>query len=660
MPVHLLPRLHGYEILMAPYAIAHLKIGLKLYETGYRFGSEERVRIYLTNALEPASDVGQMHLEGILPSLAHEVRAVNEIKRQQRFTVVIGNPPYSINSCNLQDSAVALVEPFRYVDGEKLLERGALKFETILQDDYVKFWGLGIRILANTPSAIISMISNNGFLTNRVLRGVRKTFLNSFNRRTFFDLHGNRSKGEVCPDGSLDDNVFDINQGVGISILRKTVNTQPKSNVELADLWGTRDSKYRTLTNTNVSTTTIQEHVPKPPYYVFALVDGGIEDEYRAFEALDEAMPFNKAGFVSGRDDFVVDFSFEPLEQRIDDFLNPKNTESTVRERYSIRDAGGYVLAKRRQPALAAKLRAKDIIQRAQHRPFDYRFVAYSDAVLTSPQKAAMNQLIGGDNLAFCLSRGAEIIRGWEHIFCTRALVQHHTVSLKEVNYVFPLNVRVEDGSFAFGNTKSANFAAQFLKSVAVRLALDIDSASGVPKGLTPEGIFLYTYAVFHSPGYRSRYAEFLKIDFPRLPLTGNLDLFHALSRLGGELVSMHLLESPTLAWPVNEFIGGRNPEVDKVSWSENTVWVDKAQTSGFKGVPEAVWNFHIGGYQVCEKWLKDCKGRRLSKEDINHYQKIVVALNETIRLMKEIDEVIEEHGGWPGAFATGGSRAAR
>jgi phage repressor protein C with HTH and peptisase S24 domain len=164
---------------------------------------------------------------------------------------------------------------------------------------------------------------------------------------------------------------------------------------------------------------------------------------------------------------------------------------------------------------------------------------------------------------------------------------------------------------------------------------------------------------VFHSPGYRSRYAELLKIDFPRLPLTGNLELFRALARLGKELVTLHLLESPKLNHPITEYLGGRAPEVEKVSWSKNTVWLDKAQTTGFKRVREEVWNFHIGGYQVCEKWLKDRKGRKLSKDDIGHYQKIVVALSETISLMKQIDEVIEKYGGWPGAFQTGEATAA-
>jgi predicted helicase len=222
---------------------------------------------------------------------------------------------------------------------------------------------------------------------------------------------------------------------------------------------------------------------------------------------------------------------------------------------------------------------------------------------------------------------------------------------LKEVNYAFPLFLFSEVGSLAIGSNVSTNFRSDFLKAFAVRLGLDNDPASGLPTDLISEDIFHYAYAVFHSPGYRSRYAEFLKIDFPRLPLTGNLELFRALAKLGGELVSLHLLESPRLEKPITTFVREAVksvPTVEKVNHTKNTVWINKAQTSGFRGVPETVWNFHIGGYQVCEKWLKDRKGRPLSDDDITHYGKIVIALTETIRLMNEIDEVIEEHGGWP------------
>jgi predicted helicase len=165
--------------------------------------------------------------------------------------------------------------------------------------------------------------------------------------------------------------------------------------------------------------------------------------------------------------------------------------------------------------------------------------------------------------------------------------------------------------------------------------------------------MFRYAYAAFHSPGYRSRYAELLKSDFPRLPLTGDLEMFRALARLGGELIALHLLQSPELRRLVTQYIGGRHPEVERISWSRGTVWIDKAQSTGFQGVREDVWNFRVGGYQVCEKWLKDRKGRTLTRDDVTHYQEIVVALAETIRLMAEIDSVIEQHGGWPRAFTS-------
>ncbi len=233
------------------------------------------------------------------------------------------------------------------------------------------------------------------------------------------------------------------------------------------------------------------------------------------------------------------------------------------------------------------------------------------------------------------------------HFSVSRDIICHGTFYLgnKGQDYLAPLYLHERDLLSERDEIPPSNFTAGFTE------ALRSSFTQTVPKSLTPEDVLHYIYAVFHSPGYRSRYAEFLKIDFPRLPLTGNLELFRALARLGGELVVLHLLESPRLAQPITELIGGNHPPVEKISWSRDTVWVNKAQTTGFRGVREDVWNFHIGGYQVCAKWLKDRKGRTLSDDDIAHYQKIVVALSETIRLMAEIDRVIKAHGVWPGAF---------
>jgi predicted helicase len=263
-----------------------------------------------------------------------------------------------------------------------------------------------------------------------------------------------------------------------------------------------------------------------------------------------------------------------------------------------------------------------------------------------------MRHMAGRPNLALITSRMTKG-EAFEHVLVSNTLSEVILLSSKTSNnaFAFPLHLHSTDSDLQFG--AQTNLAPRFLGALARALRLAEKESTGLPRGLSPEDIFHYFYAVLYSPGYRSRYAEFLKIDFPRLPLPGNLAVFRALTQLGCELVGLHLLESPRLDKLTSEFICQRNPEVEKISWSHDTVWVDKAQTTGFQGVREGVWNFHIGGYQVCEKWLKDRKGRTLSKDDIAHYQKIIVALSETIRLMAEIDHVIDAHGGWPGAFQT-------
>ena len=207
--------------------------------------------------------------------------------------------------------------------------------------------------------------------------------------------------------------------------------------------------------------------------------------------------------------------------------------------------------------------------------------------------------------------------------------------------------------------------------ATATELRFVSDGRGNLRKTFGPEDVFAYIYTAFHSPGYRTRYEAELKLDFPRVPLPGSVDLFKELAEAGHDLLGLHLLESPKLRKPITAYTGPSNPKVDRVGWSDCTVWLDAGKTiardghratksgaMGFQGVPEEVWDFHIGGYQVCHKWLKERKGRTLSNEDIAHYQKIVVALNETIRIMAEIDEVIEAHGGWPDAFITASGHA--
>jgi predicted helicase len=644
VPKALLPRLHAFELKMAPYAIAHMKIGLKLAETGYCFGTEERARIYLTNALEPK--VKQLPQIGF-DALAHEAAAVNEIKWYKRFTVVIGNPPYAGYSANPSKDESGtpthiggLIQRYFTFRGQPLGE----KQPKWLHDDYVKFFRLAETTITSSGAGVLGLITSHGFIFNPTFRGMRESILESFTRLAVLDLHGSSKLKERAPDGGIDRNVFDIEPGVAITL--GVAAKHSTAAIRHASLFGTRELKYAELMRTSITTTSFEPIVPSGPFILFRPQQEDLAAEWSGWPRIVEAMPLNAVGIVTGRDAFAIDEDRKALADRIRTFCDPKLTDAEVRAKFGIRDAGGYVLAKRRPVVKGTD--AAEHLRRVHYRPFDHRWVAYSRGFLTADQRGVMKHLLAETNIALLVGRAGQVIASgeWNLVFVSREPTEFNLYR-RGGNNVFPLALNEDEGDLDLSAGGRPNFSPGFLKAIASLLELQL-GVGGLPTGLTPGDIFHYAYSVFHSPGYRSRYAEFLKIDFPRLPLTGNLELFRALARLGGELTALHLLESPKLDQPITNLIGSRDPEVEKVSWARDTVWVDKSQTTGFQGVHEDVWDFHIGGYQVCEKWLKDRKGRTLTKDDLTHYQKIVVALSETIRLMVEIDEVIEEHGGWP------------
>jgi len=624
VPKHLLPRLYGYELMMAPYAIAHMKIGLKLAETGYRFGTEERVRIYLTNALEPW--VKQLPLIGF-DALAHEAAAVNEIKRHKRFTVIVGNPPYSVKSYNNGAWIQALIEDFK---------RGLNETKINLDDDFIKFLRYAGYHAMLTGTAVIGMITNNIFLSGVTHRQMRNFLLKQFPIAEFCNLHGDSRYNEIPPPGFKNDNVFDIQQGVSISILARSFSG--RVHVSYADLWGSYAEKSDVLQgNRTISSTPIQ---PESPYYFIQVPSQTDTSGYSAWPLLTEWMPTFSNGIETHKDALTVHFTKDELRSTAATLLS--STTEKARETFDVGKDGRDWQLSNAVDSLR-KMSAPHLkIQTITYRPFDLRYTVLnqeSGGFIAYPRWEVMSHLLKiAGNVGLVSARLQARGGDWDSCLVTRFPTEKKTGDSTRSSTIFPLFVTV-DGLFSSAIGHSANISQNLLRKITTRFGEDSSD---------PLYVLSYVYALLHSPSYRSRYAEFLKIDFPRLPLTDNLELFRALARHGGELLALHLLESPKLDKPLTEFIGGRKPEVEKVSWAKNTVWVDKAQTTGFKGVREDVWNFHIGGYQVCQKWLKDRKDRKLSTEDINHYHRIVVALNETIKLMAKIDEVIDQHGGWP------------
>ena len=668
VPKDLLPRLHGYELLMAPYAIAHLKIGLKLYETGYRFDSEERAHVYLTNALEPPGDA-QLTLD-FLPALAHEAQAVNEIKQKQRFTVVIGNPPYSVSSWNNGAWIHALTEDYkRNVRGEESQIQS-------LSNDYIKFIRLGQWCVDSSDIGLLGLITGHGYLHGTQPRDLRLSLSRSFSELFLLDLHGSvrRSRSE----STVDEPVFEIMTGVAIclAVRSKTAHSGSLGQSSQRSLTGALENKFGTLATSTVLALHdgVAGHFPAPPFYYFAPASTApeITEEYQAFVDLPSCFgtgnrtadkeKYWATGMASQQDDLAISFSATEVEVKLRALTESESHEDLC-DQYRLCTTSQWSYEDAR--AWARTNEWRNALGRVAYRPFDLRWSVLHKHVLTILRHRVMSQLSsGGKNAALVASRAVND-NSFAHAFVVDVPADKIFLSSKTSTnaYVFPLFFDdVQLGT----SVRRPNLSRTFLKAFCDATGNRLDSQSGLPIRTTAHDILHYIYAVLHSPAYRDRYGESLKREFPRIPIPGSADLFSALAKLGDELVALHLLETSKLSSLITNYTGPKDPEVGRVGWSDGTAWLDagktnareghratKPGTTGFNGVPEQVWDFHIGGYQVCYKWLKDRKGRTLSDEDVAHYQKIVVALSETVRIMAEIDEAIEARGGWPDAFQT-------
>ena len=655
VPKDLLPRLHGYELLMAPYAIAHLKIGLKLYETGYRFDSDQRARVYLTNALDPPGDK-QLTL-GFLPALAHEAEAVNEIKRKRRFTVVIGNPPYSILSGNLASVHRALVDRYRYVDGERIRERGALQFEKNIQDDYVKFFAVAEDILSVSSAAVLGYVSNGNYLDASTLRGLRASLCNRFHLRLFTDLHGDGTGAAAEGSRGEDENVFEIKQGVAVGLYCNAPGIPCQTR--RIDVGGTRSEKYGYLSNGPYRHRDSISLKPQPPSYEFVARDLEVAKVWTAWNAINDLFRQYSAGIITARDHVVIARDRSTLIRRIRKMRDSELPDAAFLAEFDIPRKKGWDVATARVQ-LRAVASIADETRPIAYRPFDNRLIFYHQSMVWGRAFPTMQHMVVRRNLAIAVCKQLhKRTDPWAHVFVCNTLGESSLVSnkSKEVTSFFPM-VLDTAGSMGLRHEDETN-----LGGAAAKFSFEESPSSAK----AAESLLAYTYAVLHSPTYRVMFVDSLAREFPRIPASRDHGLASELCGLGMRLIRLHLIESPKLDQFITTYTGPRLPEVGRVGWSDGTVWLDAGKTNarkgyravrrgtiGFKGVPEQVWDFQIGGYQVCHKWLKDRKGRTLSDEDVAHYQKIVVALNETIRIMAEIDEVIKSHGGWPDAFQAG------
>lgn len=651
---HLLRRIFGFELLMAPYAIAHLKLALELEETGFSFREGERLGIYLTNTLEEAAKRSQRL---IAQAISREADEAARIKQEEPILVILGNPPYSGHSANSSRDTNGdltfigkLIEDYKQVNGAMLGERNP----KWLQNDYVKFirfaqW----RLETKEPNCgILAFITDNGYLNNPTFRGMRSNLLNSFTQLYVLNLHGSSKPKEHAPGGGEDENVFAIQQGVAILLAVRDPNHRGEALVYYSDLWGSQAQKYVSLLENDINSTDWTEFIPTAPSFLFTPQDDGFREEYEAHFKINEVFPENSLGIATARDRLTIHFTREELWQTIHGLCELGVEEA--RQAYNLGPDARDWAVERAQSEMREYLdRLESITKPILYRPFDIRFTAYtgkSRGFHCMPRRKVMGNFLSGTNLGILFSRNVEIEHP-EHFFCANTIAGHHSVSLKEVNYEAPLYLEAQSEVSANGALfahRHLNLADAFLQRMSTSFRLPRDLETHLPEGITAEEIFGYVYAVVHSPEYRVRYADFLKLDFPRIPLTTDLELFRTLSLRGQAIASIHLLDtdaSPALNQFMTGFpITGSN-QVDRVEYRADNrrVWINDSQY--FSDVPEDLWTFTVGGFQVCEKWLKDRTGRQLTYADTEHWQRMVVAASETRRLMEVIDDDIP---GWP------------
>ncbi|MBI1402288.1 MAG: DNA methyltransferase [Porphyrobacter sp.] len=659
----LIPRIHGFELLMASYAMCHMKLDMILTGLGYKpSGNPPRLGVYLTNSLEEGERVDQT-LFGLSRAIANEAKAASDIKRQTPIMCVIGNPPYSGISQNNGEWITGLIEDYKYVDGVHFGER-----KHWLQDDYVKFIRFAESMIAKNGEGVLGFITNHGYLDNPTFRGMRWHLMNTFDRIYVLDLHGNSLKQEVAPRGVVDRNVFDIMQGVAIivGVKKRRRDKKPKALGEVfhGQLWGAREGKYEALWGGDAKTLMPAALPHMAPSYPFVPRDFDALAAYDDGFSIAEFFSSNVAGIVTARDGLVIGQTKEELRERITKFADPNLSDGEVRSlffgntkggKYPPGDTRGWKLPEARKSLQAS--RWQDDLKSIDYRPFDQRAILSRPDMVDWGRVEFMQNVRDRPNLSVSFTRTIEGGRPFADIFVHHLPITHHTLSIKEVNYLAPLFLYPDEQDL--DQSIRVNFDPKLYAKIRAAAGLTgkapaPDSAmveSGAFRAATGDArpdevkVFDYIYGVLHCPAYRETYAEFLKIDFPRVPFPPSPQVFRTISEQGEALRRLHLMEDAAIGPAPYPFHGEGDSVVDKPRFEPQPDGTGRVYINGkgdegqyFEGVPSVSWGFPIGGYQPAQKWLKDRKGRALSWDDIRHYQKIIKILAETDRIMAGIE----------------------
>lgn len=624
---HLLPRINAFELMMAPYAVAHMKIAMVLKDTGYDFTSEQRLKVYLTNSLEPAGKADfQLSLFENDP-LAFESIEANQAKKNNGINVIIGNPPYSLSSCNKSNWILDLISDYK---------KGLNERKVNLDDDYIKFIRYGEHFVTEANYGILAYITNNSFLDGITHREMRKHLMNTFNKIFILNLHGNSKKKETSPDGSKDENVFDIQQGVSIFIGVRSCERSNSCIIKYIDLYGLRERKYDFLLKRNLFDINFTEIENTSPNYFFVPKNlSDIDDYQKGFGTNELLVKFN-SGIQTKNDKLSIKNSEEAIKSVWYDFKNLSKEQ--LISKYHLKDSAGWKI----DNAISDINNHKVSIINLMYRTFDNKFTLYtgfSSGFLGRPRDTITNHFITNDNIGLLLRRNTPPVP-FTHVFLTNCMISEGVLGIDPNGResIFPLYIYSEE----FGEMKrTPNLNDSIVRKLSQVLKLPYDQNSNGERidSFSPIDIVDYIYAVLHSQKYRTKYEEFLRIDFPRVPYPKNTEYFFELVKIGSQLRKCHLFQIE-LDTNHYSFIGDGNNEVVKPSYNNGKIYINKSQF--FSDVSQSLWGHFIGGYQPLQKWLKDRKKTFLSAEDVEHYKKIIAALKLTQELMAQIDEIVD------------------
>ncbi|MFH1861464.1 MAG: type ISP restriction/modification enzyme, partial [bacterium] len=592
----------------------------------------------------------QTELPG-LATLSEEAHLAGRVKRETPILVIMGNPPYSGHSANTDQWIKDRVRDYHKVDGKPLGERNP----KWLQDDYVKFIRFAQWKIDQACEGVLGFITNHSYLDNPTFRGMRYSLMQSFDEIYVLDLHGNSLKKEKCPDGSKDENVFDIRQGVAISLFIKKRGKGKTCQVHHAEIYGLRESKYNWLFDHDMQTTEWQTLKPKSEHFLFIPRDEAQLAKYQSFPKITDIFPTNSVGIVTARDHLTIHRTPEEVWRTVTNFarLDPE----TARLAYDLGEDVRDWKVELAQKDLKANGPDKKHIVPILYRPFDIRYTYYtgrSRGFHCMPRQEVMQHMLK-ENIGLVVSRQADR-SGSLPIFATKSLIDAHSITTAvSISYIFPLylyrtksiTAKRKLGTVFVLFEPAAGYTTR-MPNISQNLLNGLTRCYG--KVAAPEQIFAYIYAVFYSNLYRTKYTEFLKLDFPRVPFTADHKLFSKLAELGQRLVDLHLVKSSELDKPIVRFQGKEEGRIEKLNYDEKAerIWINPKQY--FEGVTEEVWQYRIGGYQVCHKWLKERqetpkvrKAKPLSLDEIQHYCRMVTAIYKTIEIQKEIDQLYPE-----------------